>query len=121
MLQFTKRLLHEGVKDTLVTTRSMSKTLHGSPRTSIAPERYSDSFDGGGMKAAASFEAYLEHFWKVGLDTLSELVERLISGGPLPSCVVYDSFLPRALEMAQKFGLLGGCLFHQFLSCDQCV
>ncbi|XP_010037080.2 flavonol 7-O-beta-glucosyltransferase UGT74F1 [Eucalyptus grandis] len=112
MLQFAKRLLHKGVKVTLVTTKSISKTLHGSSTcTSIPLEVISDGFDSGGIGAAGSPEAYLERFWKVGPETLSELVERLIFRGPPPTCIVYDSFLPWALDVARKFKLVGAAFF----------
>ncbi|XP_030521769.2 mogroside IE synthase-like [Rhodamnia argentea] len=112
MLQFSKRLLHKGVKVTLVTTKSISKTLHGSSScTSIALEAISDGFDDGGIGAAGSPEAYFERFYKVGPESLSELVERLISGGPPPICIIYDALLPWALDVAQKFGLVGAAFF----------
>ncbi|KAF8036045.1 hypothetical protein BT93_C1914 [Corymbia citriodora subsp. variegata] len=112
MLQFSKRLIHKGAGVTFVTTRSMTKTLHGlSSRPSISLETISDGFDDGGFKAASSPEAYIERFWKVGPETLSEVVERLISSGRPPSCIVYNSFLPWALDVAQKYGLIGAAFF----------
>ncbi|KAI3418609.1 Glycosyltransferase [Psidium guajava] len=107
MLEFSRRLVHKGVTVTLATTKYLSKTLHGSSScTSIVLEVISNGFDDSGMGAADSLEAYVERFWKVGPETLSELVERLICGGSHPTCIVYDSFLPWALDVALKFGFV---------------
>lgn len=108
MLEFSKRLEHKGVKVTLVTTRSMSKTIH-KEASSIALETISDGFDEGGFAHAESIQAYLERFWQVGSQTLAELLEKLSSsssGNPV-DCIVYDAFLSWALDVAKKFGLVG--------------
>ncbi|XP_030942266.1 UDP-glycosyltransferase 74E1-like [Quercus lobata] len=119
MLEFAKRLEHKGVKVTLVTTRSMSKTIH-KEASSIALETISDGFDEGGIAHAESIQAYLERFWQVGSQTLAELLEKLsssISGNPV-DCIVYDAFLPWALDVAKKFGLVGAVFFTQSCAVD---
>ena len=112
MLEFSRRLEHKGVKVTLVTTRSMSKTIH-KEASSIALETISDGFDEGGIAHAESIQAYLERFWQVGSQTLVELLEKLSSLGNPVDCIVYDAFLPWALDVAKKFGLVGAVFFTQ--------
>ncbi|XP_062173992.1 UDP-glycosyltransferase 74F2-like [Alnus glutinosa] len=117
MLQFSKRLEHKGVRVTLVTTYSISKTIH-KEATSIALETISDGYDDGGIEQAESIQAYLERFWRVGSQTLSQLLEKLSSSGCPVDCIVYDAFLPWALDVAKKFGLVGAVFFTQSCAVD---
>ncbi|GKU97872.1 hypothetical protein SLEP1_g10950 [Rubroshorea leprosula] len=119
MLQFSKRLQHKGIAVTLATTRSMSNTIHHAPSSSIALDTISDGYDEGGIAQAESIEYYLERFWKVGPETLTELVQKLNASvsGPL-SCIVYDAFLPWALDVARKFGLVGAVFFTMSCAVD---
>ncbi|KAL9457820.1 hypothetical protein AB3S75_006798 [Citrus x aurantiifolia] len=116
LLQFAKRLEHKGLKVTLVTTYFISKSLHrdsSSPSTSIALEAISDGFDEGGSAQAEGIEAYLERFWQIGPRSLCELVENMNGSGVPVDCIVYDSFLPWALDGAKKFGLVGAAFLTQ--------
>jgi pathogen-inducible salicylic acid glucosyltransferase len=117
MLQFSKRLEHKGVRVTLVTTYSISKTIY-KEATSIALETISDGYDDGGIEQAESIQAYLERFWRVGSQTLSQLLEKLSSSGCPVDCIVYDAFLPWALDVAKKFGLVGAVFFTQSCAVD---
>ncbi|CAJ1975442.1 unnamed protein product [Sphenostylis stenocarpa] len=118
MLQFSKRLQHDGVRVTLVTSHFYCKTLPKLPG-SITLEGISDGFDDGGFAEAESIKAYLDRFWKFGPQTLSELLERLISCGNSIDCVVYDSFLPWTLDIAKKHGLTCAVFLTQplFVNC----
>ncbi|KAF5470285.1 hypothetical protein F2P56_010807 [Juglans regia] len=118
MLEFSKRLEHKGVKATLVTTSSISKTIHKAESSNIALETISDGYDEGGIKQAESIPAYLERFWRVGSQTLVELLEKLSASGSPVDCIVYDSFLPWALDIAKKFGLVGAVFFTQSCAVD---
>ncbi|GMY33706.1 UDP-glycosyltransferase 74E1-like [Fagus crenata] len=119
MLQFSKRLEHKGVKATLATTRSMSKTMHKEASSStIVLETISDGYDEGGIAHAESIQIYLERFWRVGTQTLTDLLEKLSSSGSPVDCVVYDSFLPWALDVAKKLGLIGAVFFTQSCAVD---
>ena len=80
----------------------------------------SDGFDEGGIAHAKSIQAYLERFWQLGSQTLAELLEKLSSsssGNPV-DCIVYDAFLPWALDVARKFGLVGAVFFTQSCAVD---
>ncbi|KAK9222820.1 hypothetical protein WN944_011259 [Citrus x changshan-huyou] len=111
LLQFSKRLEHKGIKVTLVTTYFISKSLHRDPSSSnsIALETISDGYDEGGSSQAESDQAYVDRFWQIGLQTFTELVERMND----VDCIVYDSFLPWALDVAKKFGLTGAAFLTQ--------
>jgi pathogen-inducible salicylic acid glucosyltransferase len=114
LLEFSKRLENKGVKVTLVTTHFISKTIHKEAATSnIDLETISDGYDEGGRAQAKSFMTYFESLRRVGSQTLAELLEKLSTSGCPVDCVVYDAFLPWALDVAKKFGLFGAAFFTQ--------
>ena len=114
MLQFSKRLQHKGIKVTFVTTHFLYKSLHrNSSPIPIALEAISDGYDEGGAAQAESIDAYLERFWQIGPQTLTKLVEKMNASSVPVDCVVYDSVLPWALDVAKKFGLLGATFLTQ--------
>ncbi|RDX72045.1 UDP-glycosyltransferase 74G1, partial [Mucuna pruriens] len=113
MVQFSKRLVQRGVKVTLVTVVSNWKTMSNKDFTSIHVESISDGYDDGGLAAAESLETYIDTFWRVGSQTLSQLLHNLAGSSHPPDCLIYDAFLPWALDVAKKFGLLGAAFFTQ--------
>ncbi|KAJ1403782.1 UDP-glycosyltransferase family, conserved site [Sesbania bispinosa] len=116
MIQFSKRLVQRGVKVTLVTVVSLWRTITNKDLGSIEVESISDGYDDGGLAAAESLEIYKETFWRVGPQTLAELLHKLASSNNPPDCVIYDAFLPWALDVAKNFGLLGATFFTQSCS-----
>ncbi|PRQ22265.1 putative UDP-glucuronosyl/UDP-glucosyltransferase [Rosa chinensis] len=112
LFQFSKLLDHKQIKVTLVTTRFTSKTMHRGS-SGIELEAISDGYDEGGIDQAESIQAYIESFWKVGPETLAELLEKLSSSGCPVNCIVYDSVMPWALDVAKKFGIVGAAFFTQ--------
>ncbi|XP_062175293.1 UDP-glycosyltransferase 74F2-like [Alnus glutinosa] len=117
MMEFSKRLEHKGVKVTMVITKSIAHTMDKEVN-SIVVETISDGYDEGGVAEAESIPAYLESFWRVGSQTLTELIEKLSNSGCPVDCVVYDPFLPWALDIAKKFGLVGAMFFTQSCAVD---
>ncbi|XP_020232914.1 UDP-glycosyltransferase 74G1 [Cajanus cajan] len=106
MLQFSKLLQQEGVRVTFVSTLFYCNNLQKLP-TGISHETISDGFDGGRIGEAKSFRVYLDRFWKIGPKTLVELLEKLMRSGYPVDCLIYDSFMPWALEVAKRFGIVG--------------
>ena len=102
LLQFAKRLASKGLKATLATTHYTVKSIHA---TTVGVEPISDGYDEGGYKQAPSTEAYLESFKSVGSKTLSELISKFKHSALPVNCVVYDSLLPWALDVARQFGI----------------
>ncbi|XP_062175064.1 UDP-glycosyltransferase 74F2-like [Alnus glutinosa] len=117
MMEFCKRLQHKGVKVTFVITNFISKTMH-KEASSIALETISDGYDEGGLAQAESIYAYEESFRRVGSQTLTQLIEKLSSSSSPVDCVVYDSLLPWALDIAKSFGLLGAVFLTQSCAVD---
>ncbi|KAF5195184.1 Udp-glycosyltransferase 74f2 [Thalictrum thalictroides] len=81
--------------------------------SSVGVETISDGYDEGGFAAAESIDAYLISFAEVGSLTLTELIMKHENAGYPVSCVVYDSFLPWALDVAKEFGMFGATFFTQ--------
>ena len=115
MIQFSKLLVHEGVRVTLATTSFYCKNLHIVPPF-ISLEAISDGFDNGGLEEAGSYKAYLDRFWQVGPQTLADLLEKLAKSGHPVDCIIYNSLLPWALDVAKRFGIVGAVYLTQNLA-----
>ncbi|KAI5562561.1 hypothetical protein BDE02_15G061500 [Populus trichocarpa] len=102
LLQFAKRLASKGLKATLATTYY---TVNSIDAPTVGVEPISDGFDEGGFKQASSLDVYLESFKTVGSRTLTELVFKFKASGSPVNCVVYDSMLPWALDVARDLGI----------------
>ncbi|XP_057435852.1 UDP-glycosyltransferase 74G1-like [Lotus japonicus] len=115
MLEFSKHLQHEGMRVTLVTTHFFSKSMKQLP-PSIALEKISDGFDNGGFEEAGkNSEVYFDRFWQVGQQGFAELIEKLDRTGYPVDCVIYDPFMPWALDVAKRFGIVGAAFLTQNL------
>lgn len=110
MLQFAKRLQHQGTKITLVTTKFLFKTLQ-EVSSSIAVETISDGYDEGANEVA--LDTYYAMFQKFGSETLTELILKLKGLGCPVDCIVYDAVLPWALDVAKSLGLRVAVFFTQ--------
>ncbi|KAG5589082.1 hypothetical protein H5410_039596 [Solanum commersonii] len=117
MLQFSKRLQSKRVKITIATTKYFLKTMQELP-TSVSIEAISDGYDDGGFHQAGTFVAYITRFKEVGSDTLSHLIQKLANSGCPVNCIVYDPFLPWAVEVAKNFGLISAAFFTQNCAVD---
>ncbi|KAL3725013.1 hypothetical protein ACJRO7_030082 [Eucalyptus globulus] len=102
MLQFSKRLVSKGLKATLALTVHLAGSMQADPSSSIDLETISDGHDLGGFMGPGSIEAYQTNLRVVGSRTLAELIHKLdCSGRPLDA-VIYDGFLPWALDVAKQ-------------------
>ena len=113
MLQFCKRLSCYGLQTTLATTLFISNTFNPTPSPSIAFDTISDGFDDGGFSHAASVADYLSRMEAAGSKTLAELITRHNNSSNPIDCVIYDAFLPWALDVAKRFGIAGAAFFTQ--------
>uniref|UniRef100_A0A7N0V8B8 Uncharacterized protein n=1 Tax=Kalanchoe fedtschenkoi TaxID=63787 RepID=A0A7N0V8B8_KALFE len=73
----------------------------------------SDGFDEGGFSQADSVESYLLHLQAAGSKSLADLIRRSKNSGHPIDCIIYDAFLPWALDVAKEFGLLAVAFFTQ--------
>ncbi|CAK9137828.1 unnamed protein product [Ilex paraguariensis] len=108
LLQFAKRLASKGVKATLATTHYTVKSICA-PKVGV--ESISDGFDQGGFAQARNEDVYLKSFRENGSRTLSELIQKYKNSSSPVNCVVYDSFLPWALDVAKQNSIFGAAFF----------
>ncbi|XVE72645.1 hypothetical protein DITRI_Ditri11bG0054600 [Diplodiscus trichospermus] len=113
ILQFAKRLVFKGAKATLITTVFLSKSSFADLSTSIDFQTISDGFDEGGHNQAPTGDAYLKTFWSVGPKSLESLIKKLSNNGHPIHALVYDGFLPWALDVAKQFGIPSAVFFTQ--------
>ncbi|KAH7550419.1 hypothetical protein ACOSP7_024262 [Xanthoceras sorbifolium] len=108
LLQFAKRLASKGLKATLATT---PYTVNSIQVTTVGVEPISDGFDEGGFKQAPSVKAYLESFEQVGSRTLADIILKYKNSSTPINCIVYDSLLSWAIDVARQFDIYGALMF----------
>lgn len=112
MLQFCKRLVSKGLKATLAITTFISNSMK--PVSDVVGiDTISDGCDAAGFMQADSIHDYLNRFQVSGSKTLSDLIDKYKNSDFPVDCVVYDSFMTWALDVAKKHGLFAGCFFTQ--------
>ncbi|ERN08968.1 hypothetical protein AMTR_s01831p00003710 [Amborella trichopoda] len=138
MLHFADRLASNGLRATLVVPIQNRGDIGKADPPAVAAaflEYISDGYDDG-LPSNFDVEIYRTTFQRVGSKKLLELIARLTVEGPRPVCLIYDSFLSWALELAHAHGLLGAtfitqplavCLMYCYYGCglqinpDMCV
>jgi pathogen-inducible salicylic acid glucosyltransferase len=113
MLQFSKRLASKGVKVTLATTVFIFNSMQPRSSESVQFDTISDGHDEGGFAQAESIHTYLARLEAIGSKTLADIVIKHKDTAHPIDCIIYDHFLPWALDVAKKLGLLGAAFFTQ--------
>ncbi|KAL5583557.1 hypothetical protein UlMin_015999 [Ulmus minor] len=113
MLHFSKRLASKGIKTTFATTVFITKTFNTKPSSSVQFDTISDGYDEGGFLQAKSIADYLTQLEAAGSKTLADLIRRYKNSDYPVDCIVYDAFLPWALDVAKQFGIVGAAFFTQ--------
>ncbi|KAL3828440.1 hypothetical protein ACJIZ3_017242 [Penstemon smallii] len=112
MLQFCKRLVSKGTKATLAITNFISKSMSPKSNT-VSIDTISDGCDEGGFSQAEDVSDYITRMEIAGTETLEELVKKYQKSNQPIDCIIYDPFLPWALEVAKKYGIKGASFFTQ--------
>ncbi|GAB4825785.1 hypothetical protein Ancab_008661 [Ancistrocladus abbreviatus] len=77
-------------------------------------DTFSDGCDVGGFATAESIDAYLSRFKDAGSASLArQLIEKHADSKQPIDCIVYDSFLPWALDVAKQYGLRAAVFYTQ--------
>lgn len=108
LIQFAKRLVSKNIKTTFATTHYTVKSITAQ---NITVEPISDGFDQSGFAQANDVHLFLTSFKSNGSKTLSNLVQKHQKTSTPITCIVYDSFLPWALDVAKKHGIYGAAFF----------
>ncbi|XP_050379450.1 UDP-glycosyltransferase 74F2-like [Argentina anserina] len=115
LLQFSKRLASsKGLKVTLANTIFIANSLN-LPKSagSVQLETISDGYDDGGFPLAESIAAYLSRLQDVGYQSVAEIITRHKATPNPIECIIYDPFLPWALDVAKQYGLVAAAFFSQ--------
>ncbi|KAL2920782.1 UDP-glycosyltransferase 74G1 [Bienertia sinuspersici] len=108
MLQLSKQLASRGLKVTLVTTSSYSSKLKELQSRSITIETIADGNDE--ATTASNADAQTQRFDDVGRKSLAQLIQKkigLLGHNNNIKCLIYDSSITWALDVAKKFGIYG--------------
>lgn len=112
MLQFSKQLASRGLKVTFVTTSSFSSKFVDFQSYSITIETISDGNEG--TATTSNVDSHIARFEASVPQNLTQLIEKKIrSGHNNVRCLIYDSSIPWALDIAKKFGIYGASFFTQ--------
>ncbi|ERN20296.1 UDP-glycosyltransferase 74E1 [Amborella trichopoda] len=120
LLQFAGRLASNGLRATIVApTRCKDEFCKADPSAvaSTNLEFFSDGHDSG-LPPDHDREAYYSNRRSVGSRAVGEFIDRLTLEGERPVSLIYDSFLPWALDVAHDHGMLGVSFLTQ--SCAVC-
>ncbi|GAB4825798.1 hypothetical protein Ancab_008674 [Ancistrocladus abbreviatus] len=120
LLQLSKRIASKGFKATLAITTFVSTTnpTFTTPPSTAGPssvhfDTFSDGYDVGGFATAESNDACLSRFKDAGSASLAQLIGKHADSKQPIDCIVYDSFLPWALDVAKQYGLRPAVFFTQ--------
>eukprot|EP00253_Pinus_taeda_P002982 PITA_02982 len=109
MLQFAKRLVSKKVMVTFVMTEAIREEILQAQDALISSQELQFETISEGlppdMDRSKDFEMTMQMFRKVGVPSLTNLIERLNAEGNNICCIVYDSFLPWVHEVANKFNI----------------
>ncbi|KAJ9128632.1 hypothetical protein P3X46_034672 [Hevea brasiliensis] len=119
MLHFSRRLISKGLKVTLVNSIFISNSMNfGSSIGSVHLDVISDGFDNGGFAEAASIDEYLVRLKAAGSRTLADLIKKYSCSSNPVGCLIYEPFLPWALDVAKEHGLYAAAFFTQPCAVD---
>lgn len=111
MLQFSKQLASRGLKVTLATTSAFASKFCELQSSPITIETISDGSNE--IATPENVDGYIERFDVVAPLSVSQLVEKNIGFGHNLRCLVYDSCIPWALDIAKKYYIDGASFFTQ--------
>ncbi|ERN20297.1 UDP-glycosyltransferase 74E1 [Amborella trichopoda] len=120
LLQFADRLASNCLCATIVAPIRNRSDFHKADPSALATthlEFFSDGHDDG-LPPDFTFETYEPNLRRTGSRAVGDLIDRLTVEGERPVCLVYDSFLTWALDVAHDHGILGVSFLTQ--SCAVC-
>ncbi|CAA7059288.1 unnamed protein product [Microthlaspi erraticum] len=111
--QFCKRLQSKGLKTTLTLTTFIFNSIKPDPSGPISIATFSDGYDQGRFNSADPIHVYLQNFKIFGSKTIADIIRKHQTTDNPITCLVYDAFLPWALDVAREFGLAAAPFFTQ--------
>ncbi|KAJ7946678.1 Glycosyltransferase [Quillaja saponaria] len=115
MIQLSRRLAWKGLKITLGTNLSATKTIQ-TGSDSISLVSLYDDITHGGFQGQGGFKGFFERFEASTTSVLVELIKNLQNSEYPVKCLVYDANLPWALEIAKQLGIASAAFAHLTLA-----
>ncbi|KAJ4906511.1 UDP-glycosyltransferase 74F2 [Raphanus sativus] len=95
--QFCKRLISKGLKTTLALTTFISNSIKPDPSGPVSIATISDGYDQG-FDSSGSIHDYVQSFKTSGSKTIADIIRKHETSDNPITCILYDSFLPWALD-----------------------
>ncbi|KAJ4875727.1 UDP-glycosyltransferase 74F2 [Raphanus sativus] len=111
--QFCKRLISKGLKTTLTLTTFIFNSIKPDPSGPVSIATISDGYDDHGFDPSGSIHDYLQNFKTFGSKTIADIIRKHQTSDNPITCIVYDAFMPWALDVAREFGLAAAPFFTQ--------
>ncbi|CAN7116042.1 unnamed protein product [Brassica rapa subsp. narinosa] len=111
--QFCKRLISKGLKTTLTLTTFIFNSIKPDPSGPVSIATISDGDDDHGFDPSGSIHDYLQNFKTFGSRTIADIIRKHQTSDNPITCIVYDAFMPWALDVAREFGLAATPFFTQ--------
>ncbi|XP_009133642.2 UDP-glycosyltransferase 74F2 [Brassica rapa] len=110
--QFCKRLISKGLKTTLTFTTFVFNSIKPDPSGPVSIATISDGYDQG-CESPYTIHEYLQNFKTFGSRTIADIIRKHQTSDSPITCMVYDAFIPWALDVAREFGLAAAPFFTQ--------
>ncbi|KAL0786265.1 hypothetical protein Bca101_002511 [Brassica carinata] len=110
--QFCKRLISKGLKTTLTLTTFVFNSIKPDPSGPVSIATISDGYDQG-CESPYTIHEYLQNFKTFGSRTIADIIRKHQTSDSPITCMVYDAFIPWALDVAREFGLAAAPFFTQ--------
>ncbi|RIA04248.1 hypothetical protein BRARA_K01530 [Brassica rapa] len=111
--QFCKRLISRGLKTTLTLTTFIFNSIKPDASGPVPIATISDGYDDHGFNPSGSIHEYLQNFKTFGSKTIADIIRKHQTSDNPITCIVYDAFMPWALDVAREFGLAATPFFTQ--------
>ena len=110
--QFCKRLISKGLQTTLALTTFIFNSIKHDPSGPVSIATISDGYDQG-FDSSGSIQDYVQSFKTFGSKTITDIIRKHETSDNPITCIVYDAFMPWALDVAREFGLAATPFFTQ--------
>ncbi|WZZ40553.1 hypothetical protein YC2023_036812 [Brassica napus] len=110
--QFCKRLISKGLETTLTLTTFVFNSIKPDPSSPISIANISDGYDQG-CESPYTIHEYLQNFKTFGSRTIADIIRKHQTSDNPITCMVYDAFIPWALDVAREFGIAAAPFFTQ--------
>lgn len=113
ILQFSKRLASKGIKVTMATTLSNTKTIQTGTTSSVSLESIYDDYTEGGLLGVGGYKGFRERFQAAESRNSVEFIKKSENSLYPVVCVVYHANVTWALDVAKQLGVTATVFYTQ--------